>query len=133
MNEDKIDKLLKSIDLLIEQNNIINEQVTRILFLCLSDQNMNNIKSLIKTLEIIDAKLSKQIADLSDQIVNLSEQISDDYVKLASHIMTGDSDLTNKIIDLDAELVRQITGLSNKITVVESNLSSQISNIDAKL
>lgn len=107
MNEDKIDKLLKSVDLLIDRNNIINEQVTRILFLCLNNQDILNIKN-----------------NLLDELTKVNENLSKDISGINENLLAVKTDLYNYTTSVNNNLSYIISAVNENFSTVNGKLSN---------
>lgn len=113
MDKDTINKLLENIDLLIERNNIINQQVTRILFLCLNNQDINNKNNLLDKLTHINENLSKDILYVTDTLRGINESLSD-------NIKTVKDTLINNINTVNYTLINNFNELCGKILEVNT-------------
>lgn len=106
MEQDTINKLLENINLLIERNNIINQQVTRILFLCLNNQEVNNKNIPLSMIENINNNLSRGITHITDNLKDVQKY------------------LLERITEVNNTLVDDIDGLMPTLLEISANISN---------
>lgn len=116
MDEDKIDKLLENINLLIERNNIINQQVTRILFLCLNNQYVDDIKNnRWEKLININKILSGNISHIMEISTAYFRMLSNDISGVYHNLMNIGEKLSNNINTVNNTFMDDIDELMNKL------------------